>query len=204
MPFKLSKLYAIVLVLIASMFVAQTSQAQSITLGGDDEQIYRLLRANGYTNARITKRDLTIIRTEACKGGDKFLVKVSILNRITSVQKIGTCPVEDAPKRFTRNAAKEFLQSRGYEQIESRRAGSRIISTACLDDTQYEISFNQRGRVTGRTSLGRCPPAGLTPDQIVATLRDQGYRRIVVTDAEQVRLPSAPIAPKETTTPTVR
>ena len=79
MTHRFASYFAIVSLLFFSVFTTLPTHAQSITLGGDDDLIYRVLRDNGYTRGRIVKRKLTIVRAEACKGRDKYLVKISIL-----------------------------------------------------------------------------------------------------------------------------
>ena len=164
----------------------QNSNSQSITLGGDDKAIFRLLQNNGYTNPTVTKRGLTIIRTEACKGAEKYQVKVSILGRITSTTKIGSCAVAQ-PVRFGEEDAKSELELAGYNQVTTTRAGPRISATACRQDRKYQFKFNRRGRVTERQDVGPCRVAGLTRGQITQILRRDGYQRIVVTDDQLPR-----------------
>lgn len=167
---------------VCLFFHAEFVRAQSITLGGDDKQIFEVLRANGYSNPRITKRDLTIIRTEACKGTEKFQVKVSILGRITSVRKIGTCEASPAApgSRFTSAEAVRALQRDGYTNVEARRNGSRIVAIGCRNSNRYQLTFARTGQLTNRIIMGRCTNPGLSQRQMTDLLRDRGYRRIEV------------------------
>lgn len=174
------------MLLLGSFAVPNPALAQTITLGGDDEQIFRVLRDNGFTNPKVTQRGLTIIRTEACKGADLYRVKVSILGRITSASKVGECPVV-APTRFSRKDATKLLEREGYDRIEASRNGPLVIATACRDNKKTQFSFNRRGRVTERQDLGACVAEGMSREQIAQVLRRDGYKRIVVTDAELPR-----------------
>lgn len=179
-----SRSISLAMIAIGLMFAVSVplpSTAQNITLGGDDEEIFRVLRSSGYTNAVITQRGLTIIRTEACKDGQKYQVKVSILGKITSERNIGTCPVV-RPARFTRRDAIKFLREDGYADIEAKSAGTIVVATACQNDRRYEIEFNRRGKITKRQSLGPCRVAGIGKDEITRILREKGYRGIVITD----------------------
>ena len=186
MPINLKHCLVAAALLVGGLAAPSITSAQTITLGGDDQEIFRVLRANGYTNPRVTNRGLTIIRTEACKGADKYQVKVSILGRITSEKKVGECPVV-RPARFTRQDANDLLQQEGYRQIQTSRNGNLIVATACRNNNKTRFSFNRRGRITDRKSLGTCAVQGLTRQQIVNVLRREGYKRIVVTDAELPR-----------------
>ena len=178
---------ATLLVLYGSiLLLPDLGHAQAIKLGGDDEQIFKVLHANGYTNPRITKRDLTIIRTEACKGRDKYQVKVSILGKITSVQRIGTCAAAP-PARFTSAQAVRAMQGDGYSAIEARRTGDRIIGVGCRSGKRYQLSFSQNGQMINRIIMGRCADPGLTNEQITDILRNRGYRQIQITNDQPPR-----------------
>ncbi len=186
-----TQLIAVVTALIIANFYIQPVLAQtitlgenSITLGGNDEQIYKVLRANGYSRGKIVKRKLTIVRTEACKGGEKFLVKISILGRITSVTKIGLCKKIKQASRFNREQAVSILQREGYTEIRTERNGRRISATACRQFRRYDLEFNRRGQLTKRNDSGSCVEIGLNRAQIIEIMKAEGYTRIVVTDAE--------------------
>ena len=183
MPRTFAKLIFTACFVLSTLIVSLPTRAQTITLGGDDQQVVRILRGAGYRNVTIKSRGLTIVRTEACRGGDKYLVKVSILGKITSTSKIGTCPVPQQA-RFTRKNAKDLLEQDGYRQVEARREGRIVVATACRNDRRYQIEFNRRGKIADRQRLGNCQPAGLTKRQIANILERNGYRRIDVVDAE--------------------
>ncbi|MEP4293137.1 MAG: hypothetical protein ABJ358_14600 [Rhizobiaceae bacterium] len=186
MPQTLARFIFIAGLAILALSQPITASAQTITLGGDDQQVVRILRGEGYRNVRITSRGLTIVRTEACKGTDKYQVKVSILGKITSTRKIGTCPAPQA-NRFTRNDATDLLQKNGYRRIEARREGRIIVATACRNDRRYQIEFNRRGEVAARQRIGECRPEGLNKRQLTNILERNGYRRIEIVDAELPR-----------------
>ena len=165
---------------------APDARAQSITLGGDDTAIFRLLQQNGYTSPKVTKRGLTIIRTEACKGRDKYQVKVSILGRITSTAKIGTCAIAQ-PVRFGESEAKSALEQAGYSRIQTRRQGAFVSASACREGRSYQFGFNRRGDVTDRQDVGPCRSNGMTKERLAELLQREGYRRIVITDDQLPR-----------------
>ena len=164
----------------------QTAMAQSITIGGNDQQILQMLEARGYTNMRITNRGLTLIRAEACRGEDKYLVKVSILGRITSEIKTGSCPAIRAG-RFTKDDAVAVLKKNGFDKVSAIESGVAIIAKACKNNRRTEFSFNRRGKIKGQKNLGRCTVPALTAEQIREKLRNEGYRRIVITDNKPPR-----------------
>lgn len=184
----MARIFALfLLILIASLAQPLSASAQTITLGGDDELIFRLLRSNGYENPRVTKRGLTIIRTEACRGADKYQIKVSILGKITSTKKVGACDIAPQRVRFDRGAAQAALEQAGYTQIKTEQQGRRIAATACRENRRYQMTFNRRGELADRQDIGRCAAEGLSGTEIVEALRRQGYRRVVVTDDQLPR-----------------
>jgi len=159
------------------MLTPNIAQAQSLTLSNDDRALARILRNSGYTDMVITKRAFTLTTTEACRAGEKFKVKVSILGQIISVTKIGKC----TPAFNSRQAVK-IMQRDGYRDIDARPRGSNVIATGCHTNRKYELTFNRRGDLINRDRLGRCGQNGLTPEQIRADLRKKGYDRVRFTD----------------------
>ena len=186
MPRTFARIILIISFTMAAVMGRLQANAQSITLGGDDQMVAQVLRANGYTNGVIKSRSLTLVRTEACKNGTKYLVKVSVLGKITSVTKLGDCP-QPQRARFTEKQAAELLQQNGYNQIDARRNGNTIVATACRNNRKYQFSFNRRGEVASRRRAGDCEPAGLPAWQIADLLKAEGYRRVDVIDDQLPR-----------------
>jgi len=183
MPHRFTPFFAIVFLLFFSLLATSTPFAQTITLGGDDNLIYRVLRDNGYTQGRIVKRKLTIVRTEACKGREKFLVKISILGRITSTSKIGRCePAPQNASRFSPQDAVAQLQQDGFAEITAEQTGRRVTATACRQNRRLELVFNRRGQIINQRDIGSCLAVGLSREQIADLLKSEGFQRIVVTD----------------------
>lgn len=171
---------------IAAVTAPIQANAQNITLGGDDKMVADVLRINGYTNGVIKSRSLTLVRTEACKDGSKYLVKISVLGKITSVTKLGDCP-QSQQARFTARQAAEVLRQNGYRQIDARRQGNSVVATACRNNRKYEINFNRRGEVASRRRAGNCDPTGLAAWQIIDLLKAEGYSRVNVVDDQLPR-----------------
>lgn len=153
------------------------AQAQTIQLSNDERGLARILRNSGYTDMVITKRAFSITTTEACRGSEKFKVKVSILGQITSVTKIGNCT-----PAFNSRQAHQIMQRDGYRDIDARPSGPNVVATGCHTNRKYELTFNRRGDLINRNRMGRCGRSGLTPDQIRADLRKKGYDRVQFTD----------------------
>ncbi|NKB52460.1 MAG: hypothetical protein GKR97_09585 [Rhizobiaceae bacterium] len=186
MSHSFARLFLSLCLVISTMTISHQASAQTITLGGDDRQVIQILRGAGYRNAVIKSRGLTIVRAEACKGSDKYLVKVSILGKITSSNKIGKCPRTDQA-RYSRADARQFLEREGYDRVDAQRRGNSIVATACRNNRQYQFEFNRRGKVTDRKRSGSCGPDALTARQITRILERNGYRRIEVIDDQPPR-----------------
>ena len=161
--------------------------AAQVQLGGDDRVIGAALEQDGYDSVRIVKRDFTIVRTHACKGDKKYLVKVSILGKITSSTQLGPCDLRPVRASFGPKQAERAMRDLGYDQVEVRSEGRRTVARGCLDGRREEVVFDRRGRERGRQRVGRCAPPGLDQAGIRDAMRNLGYRRIEVTDAELPR-----------------
>ncbi len=172
---------------LLSLVVTGSANAQlQIDLGSDD-QVFRILRSAGYSNPTVTKRSLTIIRSEACKDGKKYLVKVSILGRITSRSEIGTCQTRQQIAAFSERQVRQTLKSNRYTNIETRGARGGIQAIACRNGRKFEIFFNRQGKVLARNDLGYCAPQKLSNDQIIKSLQNAGYRRVEVIESSPSR-----------------
>ncbi len=183
--FKLKSFVVFFFVMAASLL---PTHAQTISLG-DDGLIYQVLRQNGYHDARIVKRKLTIVRAEACKGNTRFLVKISILGKITSTSKIGNCGSQQTGRKphDTRKQIVKTLRIEGYREIETYQAQGLWGATACLQLRRFRLEYNTSARLLRREDIGSCRRQGLTSDDITNRLKAAGYRRVVITDAELPR-----------------
>ena len=179
-----SRLLASLLIsgIVAFGNVEAPAHAQS-RISNSDGGLAEFLGARGYTDVRVTKRGFTISTMEACKNGEKFKVKVSILGQVKSAVKIGTCGSAFSPQQ-----AVAAMQLEGYENIDARASGNRIIATACRDGRKFGLTFARNGQLINRDRLGRCDSNnGLTPRQIAEELRGQGFNRIQFTDNQLPR-----------------
>ncbi len=183
MPRQQLSFLAVISIFLSSWLFVPTANSQSVTLGGDDNQIFQILRSNGYTQGRVVKRKLTITHTNACKGGNEFLVKISILGRITSQTKIGRCKVAQQPgSQFLPRDAVSLLQNNGYAEIRAEINGRSVKATACRQNRRFEIAFNRRGQIIQQRDIGSCLAVGLNKAQIKEILEGEGLTRIVITD----------------------
>lgn len=192
--------------------VPHTAQAQNLSIGNTDRLVAETLRRNGYTETRVTRRGLTIIRAQACRDGKKYLVKVSILGKITSSQEIGSCAVAQAPRPapqpapvFGAQQAIQFLRDQGLTDVSAESVpGGGAVALGCTGGRYTELTFNRQGSISNRRPLRLCDngravaerpavrpapqqQASLSTQELRAALRRQGYRRIEITDGEAPR-----------------
>ncbi|MEM8749604.1 MAG: hypothetical protein AAGF28_04840 [Pseudomonadota bacterium] len=156
--------------------------AQTIDLGSD-EQVYRVLERAGYRRGQITKRSITIITTEACRNGEKYRVKVSILGKITSESRIGSCGRE----RLTPAQIQEALREQGYRRVEViGNTPPFYTARGCRDGVRYRLRVNSRGRIESRRQDGNCAPnTSITPEGLRQALRNSGYTRIKLVQTQR-------------------
>ncbi|MDA8870754.1 hypothetical protein N9H93_05180 [Rhizobiaceae bacterium] len=165
------------LLTVGLALTATPSSAQTIELGSDGQTL-SVLERSGYEFGRITSRDFTIIRTEACKGADKFRVKVSILGKITSEQRIGECDMRpiaqqrrEPPRPRDRGNRREdrrdsrlnnadlmqIARDRGLSDIEILNAEfPRYAIRGCRGTARFDLVVNRRGRIESETPAGTC------------------------------------------------
>ncbi|MEL6785106.1 MAG: hypothetical protein AAFO61_11825 [Pseudomonadota bacterium] len=181
------------------------AHAQNATIGNTDQVVADVLARNGYTDARVTRRGLTIIRTEACREGKKYQVKVSILGRITSTQEIGRCAVVQNAQQnrpaFNARRAIRRLESRGFTDVTATNVANGVVARGCNGGRYVEFNFDPAGQPTSRRQAGQCTngrvatqqqqrepqpqqQAGPTENELRRALRRQGYSRIQITDAQ--------------------
>lgn len=148
------------------------AQGFRIEFGVSDGMILSVLSANGYSAIKITKKQLTKARAEACKGGTRFDVEIGFDGRIRRAKPIGTCrPV------ISLDIARNILRQKGFRQIQLGPDGAGFVATACRGNRRIRVLLDQYGDMRGEKIIGRCGGV-LTKYDIAALLRAQGYSRV--------------------------
>ncbi|MEL6289841.1 MAG: hypothetical protein AAFQ42_10225 [Pseudomonadota bacterium] len=154
----------------------------SIQLGGSETRIRRILRERGYTDIVITKRSFTRTTAEACRDGVRYELRLSNSGADRGTGRIGTCK-----QVITLEQAEQKLRDEGYKRINVTEQGDvPFIAIACRDGERIRLRINKFGETTGQRDLGRCRQA-LSPDDVRAKLREDGYNRIRFTDRQLPR-----------------
>ncbi|EFL90698.1 hypothetical protein [Ahrensia sp. R2A130] len=179
---------------LAAIFAGTApATAQSINLSNDDATILRVLEAGGFREGKVVTRGLTIVRTHACRGDSKFLVKVSILGRITSTTPLGNCdlgsrPVAKPKPQNGRNVSARVqaaLERQGYRRIVVTDAQPpRITAEACNGDDRVRVAVNRRGQVRSERRIGPCERQ-FDPGRLVEVLEQNGFDRVEVTQTRR-------------------
>ncbi len=131
----------------------------------------------------MVERGFTKAVANGCKGGVRYRVEVSPSGGIKNTRPIGRCR---AP--VTIEEARDILRKEGYRQIDLTRDGpDDYTATACRQDRKFELRVNANGAVQVLDRLGPCQGEQLSPPQVRARLREQGYDRIAFIDRELPR-----------------
>ncbi len=153
-------------------------QGLQLQLGIPDGRILSALSRNGYTDIKITRKQLTKARAEACKDGKRWDVEVAFDGRIRRANPIGDCRAV-----ITAKVARQILRRQGFSAIQMASDGQGFVATACRGNRRFRVAMNPFGDIHHETLLGRCGGV-LTQYDIAALLHAQGYSRI---DAKRVR-----------------
>ena len=166
----------LVLTFLAANIVVPAN-AQSVTINRDDGAIARFLQSRGFRDVVITKRKFTSTEAEACKGNDKFRLKVNLLGELSRQNRIGSCG-----PRFGAKQATQVMKRDGYRGIKAGTKGDTIIATGCRENRIYQLTFNLRGDLIDRARGRRCGRGGMSTKEVTAVLKQKGYDRIRFTD----------------------
>lgn len=73
------------------------------------------------------------------------------------------------------------LENAGYSEIQITKSGfTSVRAQACFEGSRYVVKINRfNGRIRRSTKIGECRSV-LAPGDIIAMLRDDGYRRISI------------------------
>ena len=162
--------------------------AAQVQLGGDDRVIGAALEQDGYDSVRIVKRDFTIVRTHACKGDKKYLVKVSILGKITSSTELGPCDLRPVRARISERELRRSLRRQGFEDIQLEARGNRTVAIACREGRRERLVFGRTGELLRRRAAGPCrstSQAGLDEKDLRSIMTREGYDRVEIVDGRR-------------------
>ena len=178
-------------ILFAAVLATTTLTAGSSFMGSAEAQkisnspraIAEFLGARGYSDVKVVKQGFTITTAEACKGPDKFKIKISVLGQVKSAVKIGSCATVFGPQQIANQ-----LQDKGYSQIDARVEGNRVVALACRNNSKYRLTYARDGKLLSRYRFGRCQANdALSPKQVADALSSQGYNRITFIDDQLPR-----------------
>ncbi len=174
-------------------------------------QVRKNLRDRGFEEIRFLDRDLPVYVVTACKGRNRFRLRMNRWAAVNRKTPIGRCGFEndrsdrvrprhrDRPKRVDRPRREQpvydnrkrppeirkLLQDRGFNQITftDRRLPTYVVR-ACKKGRRLELRIDASGWIRKRNRIGRCRVAnkGLRPPQIRKVLQTRGFSRILFTD----------------------
>ena len=168
-------------------------------LGNDAAAVTQALVRFGYEpQHRLLDREFVRTVVEACRGGEMFRVSVNLLGAVKTKERRGTCDIPGAgvpiPIQAQAGGAlqppevRRQLRAQGYSRIEfTDRQLPRYVAQACdQQDRRLELFMNRRGEIRRSRQVGTCAveAAAMSEEQIVQALRQQGYARIDVQNAQ--------------------
>lgn len=155
--------------------------------GGSNQEYINYLRGQGYTDVVITRRKLTRINAEACKNGERFILKMRPNGSFRSVERVDAGRCRQQRQRVNLQGARRILANDGFRRIELQAQGRRYVGTVCKEGRRFEVSMDRFGDIERIEPAGRCRGEALSPQQIARQLRQDGYDRINFIDRELPR-----------------
>ena len=174
----------LVLIMLDFVAIPLTAQAQSVSLGVDERQVFRSLQARGYRGMKVVRRRLASIRVHACKGNEKYEVKVVLGGIVTNEKRIGGCDLNSGGRNYaSERQIEDRLRERGYDDVDIQRIERGYRVTACRDGEQEILLYSFEQTLQARQRAGRCARPTVSPEQAVALLRKEGFTAIKLIDA---------------------
>ncbi len=162
---------------------AVSSGAQlRIELGNSGANVKRSMISKGYTEVAIIKQSLGATTAEGCLDGVRYRIKVLFTGQTKWRQEVGKCRSQISVEQ-----AKQILVQQGYDRIDMEARRNKYLAIACLNGERLRVSVDLFGEVRQQRRLGRCRPSRLSPTDVRAELRRQGYTRIKFIDRQLPR-----------------
>jgi len=173
----------IALLIVSFTAVPDKAEAQSISLGIDERQIFRSLNGRGYRGMQVVRRRPASIRVHACKGNTKYEVRVLLGGVIANERRIGECDLDLKDPDYAKQSRMEIgLREQGYEDIEIQQVRRGYRVTACRDGEQEIFFYSFEQNLQSRQRAGRCARRSISPKQAVQLLEGEGFTEIKILD----------------------
>ena len=148
-----------------------------------------LLRERGFRSIEITDRFLPGYGVTACRGGERFALRLNRFGDIRRRTRVGSCDVARAEGIVRASGLRPLLRARGYYNIEILDGQlPRYVTRACKNNGRFRIVLNRFGGITRTERVGRCGQVrqtrGKSLPQIRDILRSRRYYDIQFTDRE--------------------
>lgn len=163
--------------------------------------IERRLERLGYTNVSFLDRDPPLYLAEACRGGDRYRLRIDEQADIEFRVAVGPC--RDGNRRQVRrrnqrdpnalrpSQIRRLLTNNGFTRVQfiDRRLPNYVVE-ACRGDRRFRLTLQGDGRVRQRDLIGRCDTdrtddRGLSIAQIEERLAGQRYYNIRFTNSRR-------------------
>ncbi|MEZ5813054.1 MAG: hypothetical protein R3D45_16730 [Rhizobiaceae bacterium] len=164
------------LAMMFSLLVAGAAPAQiKFEIEGGEQLAVAYLESRGFTQIKIIANELFQVRAEGCKDGVRYRFRVRIDGRIFDLRKIGNCGA------ITKAQVRQILQKQGYRRIDVAMQNNRYVAFGCKQADRYRLVLRLDGKILDTRRVGTCGDV-LSPGDVAARLREQGFDRIDFTD----------------------
>lgn len=152
-----------------------------LPIGMSAERMRRQLEQDGYDEIDVTYVGIIDAKADACRKGIRYRVKLRLDGTYEYQKEIGRCR-----RQVDERQLEAILRDKGYSDIDvnDEPAGSRVAftATACRDRRRFELEINEYGDIERDRNIGRCELDLLSPRQVRAALRKDGFDRIKFVD----------------------
>lgn len=152
-----------------------------LPIGMSAERTRRQLERDGYDEIDVTYVGILDAKADACRKGTRYRVKLRIDGTYEYRKEIGRCRRQIDEKQL-----RAMLRDKGYRRIDVNEAapGSRaaFTATACQKGDRFELDVNEYGDIERNRNIGRCERELLSPREVRAALRKDGFDRIKFID----------------------
>lgn len=145
-----------------------------LPFGMSAKKVRRILGRDGYSEIVITYIGIIDAKADACRNGIRYRVKVRANGSYAYQNQIGKCktPIQAAEVRG-------ILRKEGFRRIDIQDDGKvPYIASACRQGDRYDVEVSEFGDVSVKGRVGPCRSQGITPENLRAELRKDGYNRI--------------------------
>ena len=151
-----------------------TKAQLKLPFGMSSKKVRSLLGRDGYKDIVITYIGIIDAKADACRNGVRYRIKVRANGSYAYRNEIGKCKtaIQAADVRG-------LIRQEGFRRIDIQDDGKiPYLATACRQGDRFDLEVSEYGDVTVKGRVGRCRVKSISPQDLRAALRKDGYNRI--------------------------